>query len=163
MDSPPLRLDEELGTWDPAWPDADVIVLPGFPGRKQPADERVQNPYPDTTLDMVKILRSNDRTVEHAVERSERQEISLNAAECWVPILVFANDLGAETCVNLLVNAIRQIVGALQLQRTRLHVRFGRQRPDGTVEFFEGHGDGDKVLEAIRLYGEGQAGGENRL
>lgn len=155
MNESVLRIDEELGTWDPAWPDADVVVLPGFPGRRQPADKRVQNPYPDTTLHMVKILRSNDRTVEHVVERSERQEISLNAEECWVPILVFANELGMETCVNLLVHAIRQIVGKLQLPRKMLHVRFGRQRPDGTIEFFEGHGDGDKVLEAIRCLGEG--------
>lgn len=163
MELPARRRVEELGTWNPAWPDADVIVLPGFPGRNQPVDERVQNPYPNTTLDVVKILRSNDRTVEHALERSERQEISLNAAEYWVPILVFAQDLGMETCVNLLGHAIRQIVGAFQLPRTKLHVRFGRQRPDGTVEFFEGHGDGDKVLEAMRCLGEGETGGGNRL
>ena len=106
---------------------------------------------------MVKILRSNGHSVEHAVERSERQEISLNAAECWVPVLVFANDVGVETCVQLLVQAIRRIVGALQLPRTKLHVRFGRQRPDGTVEHFEGHGDGDKVLEAIRCFGDGES------
>jgi len=152
-----LRLDKELGTWDPAWPDADVVVLPGLPGWSQSADDRVQNPYPDTTLNMVKILRSNGHTVEHAFERSKRQEISLNAAECWVPVLVFANDVGVETCVQLLVHAIRQIVGASQPSQTKLHVRFGRQGPDGTVEYFEGHGDGDKVLEAIRCFGDGES------
>ena len=163
MDLPALRLDEELGTWDPAWPDAEVVVLPGLPGWKQPDDDRVQNPYPAPTLDVVKILRSNGLTVEHALEPSERQEISLNAAECWIPVLVFAKDIGLDTCVQLLVHAIRRIVGALQLPRTKLHVRFGRQRPDGTVEYFEGDGDGDKVLEAIRCLGGGEGRNGNRL
>lgn len=157
MEQPALCLDEELGTWDPAWPDAEVVVLPGLPGWNQPVDDRVQNPYPETTLDVVKILRSNDFAVEYAIERSDRQEISLNAAECWIPVLVFVNEVGIETCVTLLVNAIRQIVGALQQPWTRLHVRFGRQQPDGTIEYFEGHGDADKVLEAIRALGVGES------
>ena len=163
MDLPALRLDGELGTWDPVWPDAEVVVLPGLPGWSPAADGRMRNPYPSTTLDIVKILRSNGRSVEHALERGERQEISLNAAECWVPVLVFANDVGIETCVTLLVNAIRQIVGALQLPGTKLHVRFGRQRPDGTIVYFEGHGDGDRVLEAIRCLGESEGGNGGRL
>ena len=163
MELPELRRVEESGRWNPAWPAADVVVLPGLPGWSGTANDRVQNPYPETTLDMVKFLRSNGRTVEHALERGERQEVSLNAAEFWVPVLVFANDLGIETSVKLLVLAIRQIMGALQLSRTKLHVRFGRQRPDGTVEYFEGHGDADKVLEAIRCLGEGESKRGNRL
>ena len=130
------------------------MVLPGLPGWSQSADDRVQNPYPDTTLNMVEILRSNGHTVEHAFERSKRQEISLNAAECWVPVLVFANDVGVETCVQCSA-AIRHFVG-----RRAIADETAVRRPpglDGTVEYFEGHGDGDKVLEAIRCFGDGES------
>ena len=35
-------------------------------------------------------------------------------------------------------------------KEARLHVRLGKTQPDGTVSFLEAHGDGEKVLEAIR-------------
>ena len=162
MELPALRRVEESGRWNPAWPDADVVVLPGLPGWSGTAHDRVQNPYPETTVDTVNILRSHGCTVEHALERGERQEISLNAAEFWVPVLVFAAELGIEATVDLLMHAIRQIVGTLQLPRQKLHLRFGQQRPDGTVDYLEVHGDADKVIEAICCLREGEGGRGNR-
>jgi hypothetical protein len=82
--------------------------------------------------------------------------VSLNAAEYWVPVLV--SEVGANTTGDLLATAITPLFGAGLLRRSRLHVRYGHQRPDGTVDFFEAHGDAEKVIEAIRAQGSKRDG-----
>lgn len=151
MGTSELRLIDEQSPADPTWPVADVVVLAGLPGWRHSGDDaRLTNPVPTTTTDMVKVLRSAGLTVEHAVARGDRQEVSLNAAEYWVPVLVFAVDVGANTAGDLLADAISKLFGRPLLRRSRLHVRYGQQRPDGSVDFFEAHGDAEKVIEAIR-------------
>lgn len=158
MDTSDFRLTEEQRAGEPTWPVADVVVLPGLPGwRYSGDDDRLTNPIPTTTTDIVKVLRSDGLTVEHAVQRGDRQEVSLNAAEYWVPVMVFAVDVGANTAGDLLAAAITRLFGRPLLRRSRLHVRYGQRRPGGSVDFFEAHGDAEKVIEAIRA--RGSAGG----
>ena len=159
MESSVLRVTEESSNWVPTWPDADVVIIPGIPGWSYPADEdKLQSPYPTTTIDMAKILRSEGLTVEHALPRGERQEISLKAAEYWLPVLVFSEAVNTTDdlplAVDLLIGAITKLLGALLLRRPRLNVRFGQGQPDGTVDFFEAHGDADSVFTAMRTYEE---------
>ncbi len=150
-----LRTAEETLREDRSWPNADVVVLPGLTGwTYSKDDEELLNPYPTTTTDMVKTLRAKGLKVEHAIPRENRQEVSLNAAEYWVPVLVFAADVAANTSGEVLAAAVMKLFGASSLRRSRLHVRFGQTRPDGTVDFFEAHGDAEKVLEAVRTHGK---------
>lgn len=155
MESSKLRVIEESSSWDPTWPDADVVIIPGIPGWSYPDDkDELRNPYPTTTTDIAKMLRLEGLTVEHALARSERQEIGLKAAEWWLPVLVFAVDVAANTSGTLLAAAVTRLFGPLALRRSRLHVRFGQHQRGGTVNYFEAHGEADKVLTAMRTYGE---------
>jgi hypothetical protein len=159
VDPVDVRMVEERSAAEPGWPVADVVVLPGLPGWHYSGDDdRLTNPFPTTTTDIVKVLRSDGLTVEHIVERDHRQEVSLNAAEYWVPVLVFAADVGANMAGDLLAGAITRLFGAPLRRRSRLHVRYGQQRSDGSVDFFEAHGDAEKVIEAIRAHANKRGG-----
>ena len=155
MDSLALQTTEDSRAWDPAWPTADIVIVPGLPGKySQSDDDRLQNPYPTTSTDIAKILRQDGLAVEYAVERSERQEVSLMGAEYWLPILFFALDCANRTPTEILLAAIERLFGSGLPSRSRLHVAFGQQRADGSVHYFEAHGKGSEVIEAIRAHGE---------
>ena len=145
----------ESSEWDPTWPDADIIVLPGIPGWAAPnADQDVPNPHPASTTDFVKVLSGAGFNVQYITDRSDRSPISINAAEFWVPVLVFA--LQDATCVpsDILIAAIRQVLGPLFSEQSRLHVRFKQENIDGAVHEFESHGRAKDVLNAMRVFGE---------
>lgn len=148
-----LRSTGDTGEWDPTWPAAEVVVLPGLPGWF-PNDNQIRHPFPNTTTDVVKVLRGQGLSVEHVVAREGRQIIALKAAEYWLPILVFSYEVAVNVSAELLAGVITQLFGAVQLRRDRLHVRYGHRLPDGTVSYFEAHGPGDEVVKAIRAHGK---------
>jgi len=155
MNSSTLQVIEDMRPWDPSWPDADIVILPGLPGwSHRPDDQRIQNPYPTTTTDIAKILQRDGFAVEYSVERSERQDVVLQAAEYWLPILFFAVDCATRTPIDAFLAAIDRLFRSAIVSGARLNVAFGQQRADGSVHYFEARGKGSEVIEAIRAFGE---------
>ena len=153
--SPQPDATMESPEWDPTWPNADIIVLPGIPGWTGPnANQDVPNPHPAPTTDFVKVLSGAGFDVQYITARNDRSVISINAAESWVPILAFALQDAACVPSEILIAAIRQVFGSWLSDQSRLHVRFKQKNLDGTVHEFESHGRAKDVLDAMRTFGE---------
>jgi hypothetical protein len=108
---------------------------------------------PSETLDIVKILREGGLSIDFAVSREDRVEVSINAAELWAPIIVFTTEALASGAGQLFASAIRDRVGLDRIGRAVLHVKTGRlETKNAEVEWFEGHGNGEDVLQALELF-----------
>lgn len=126
----------------------DVTVQPGLPGRADPegVDGGV---YPNTTTDIVKLLREQDLRVEYVQTRDQRSTLTLKAAEWWIPILVFAYQVDISLCGTLLANAVAELFPDRE-PKPILHVKCGRETADQQIDWFEADGPSDKVIEALR-------------
>lgn len=140
----------------------DVLVLPGFPDREVALNE-AGNPYPSTTIDVVKRLRQLGLTVEFTESREQRLEVALKASELWIPVLQVAQ----QVFINL---GVWQLIKAFELRSTArsasagediagesdraeaplLHVRMAVVREDGReTRWIEVDGSPDDVVRVI--------------
>jgi len=131
---------------------ADVLVLAGVPGTDAATSADELGRYPTMTSDAVKILREHDLNVEYAHPKDRRVHDIRKGAETWIPVLLFAQSVLASAAGQLLAEMILELVGGRdKLPRARLHVRCGFET-DGETRWFEAHGDGSDVLEALREF-----------
>lgn len=148
--------------WDPAWPKADIVVVPGIPGwAGSGADHGVENPYPSSTSDFVKALRLEGFRVQYTVSRGDRSPVSINAADLWVPVLIFALQDVAQVPSEVLSATILNVFGRWISDDSRLHVHFMQQGADGAIHEFESNGRSSDVLRAMRVFGEMHKTGED--
>ena len=141
--------------WDSTWPEADIVVLPGVPGWADPgADYDVTNPYPSSTSDFVKVLRLEGFCVQYTVSRGDRSPVSINAADIWVPVLVFALQELVQVPSEILIAAILRVFGKRISDDSRLHVHFMQKSPDGNIHEFKSDGQARDVLRAMQVFGE---------
>lgn len=147
--------DAPAPEWDPAWPEADILVVPGIPGWADTgADRGVENPYPSSTSDFVKEFRLEGFRVQHTVSRGDRSPVSINAADLWVPVLIFALQDVAQVPSELLSTAILKVFGRWLSDDSRLHVRFMQKGADGTIHEFKADGRASDVLRAMQVFGD---------
>jgi hypothetical protein len=131
---------------------SNVLVIPGVPG----IFDRVETgewAYPDSTDDVIKLLREVGLTVDYSVPRSERVQVSHNAADFWLPVLLFVQQTSWDAIVSYVTNVLTILIGPLDVSNRRLHVKVGTKYPDGTDQYFEGSGKAKDVLAAMRQAG----------
>lgn len=151
----PVSTTSNMRGWDPSWPAADIVVLPGLPGWRGPGSDRdIANPYPSSTPDFVKALCNEGLHIQYTVSRDDRSTISLKSAELWVPILVFALQDMTQVPSEILTTAILKVFGRWLSDDSRLHVHFMQKNADGSTHEFKANGKAREVLQAIRLFGE---------
>lgn len=142
------------GRFDPAWPSADVVVLPGFPdAASTPQDGHEPAVYPSSATDVVKILRAEGLDVAYAVDRSERRLMSKNAAEHWLPVVVALTEFGANTLTSVLASHIAEFIVSPFERSSKLHVRCGKSTSDGDISYFSASGPPEVVLDALKEFG----------
>ena len=135
----------------PAWPDgADVVVVPGLPGRRWPDGDEVT--YPVDAVDFVKLAREAGLSPTYA--RADRPSyVDLKAAEHWLPVFVVAEEAVAAGAGTIIADVIKRLIRWPTTRRTLLHVRLGRVKTDDAeVEFLEAAGDAEDVLEAVERF-----------
>ena len=86
---------------------SSVAVLPGVPNMGGLTVDDGIVPFPDTTVDFVKILRAHGLNVEFTVAREDRRYVGHKAFELWLPILEFSRDVFIAIGGGLLVEAIK--------------------------------------------------------
>ena len=154
MASRSAQSEQYTGKLDGTWPDADIVVLPGFPDDSAPIEEALSKTnYPSTSTDVVKLLRAEGLSVDYAVERSERQLVSKNAAEHWLPIVIAVSEFGANTLTSALASIIAEQIVAIFGGGSKLHVHCGIKEADGSYRFIKASGPPEAVVEAVEAFG----------
>ena len=136
----------------------DVAVVAGLAGWGETVPGSETPALPNTTPDVIKLLREQGLQVEMAVDRNQASEVSLNNADLWVPVVIFAADVAAGGGGSLLADALRHLVPLPRRRSTNLHVRFGTETRKGKVSWFEAHGPAQDVLDAIERHRDSDDG-----
>ena len=130
---------------------ADVLVLPGIPGKRERLDDG-RGAYPASTVDIIKLLREKGVTVDYVEPPDRRAELTYHAADIWLPVLLWTSDAIANGAGSLFAHAIIQLLGPRRAERSVLHVRCGRQTGEGDIRWFEADGPGADVLKVLREF-----------
>ena len=85
---------------------AVVRFLPGVPGLGLAPEVRNANAYPDTAIDLLKVMRSYGADVEFSQPRDQRVDVSHRDADIWLPIVSFVGDAGLNVSLGILASAI---------------------------------------------------------
>lgn len=153
-------------------PPPDVTVLPGVPNMDGLTVDDGVVPFPDTTTDVVKLLRQRGISVEYSVPRDQRTYVGHKAFELWLPILEFTRDLliGIEggLLVELLMSYVQPAADSStpeDLEQSDeevgeprdtapaiLHVEWHVAKPDGERETFVANGSMPDVLDALARF-----------
>ena len=145
--------EQYTGELNGTWPDADIVVLPGFPDDSAQIEMSLsETNYPSTATDVVKLLRAEGLSVEYAVKRSERQLVSKNAAEHWLPIVIAVSEFGANTLTSALASIIAEQIVAIFGGGSKLHVHCGVKEADGSYRFIKASGPPEAVIEAMESF-----------
>ena len=130
---------------------ADVVVLPGVPGKVERLDDG-RGAYPASTVDIMKLLREQGLAVEYVESPNRRAELTYHAADIWLPVLLWTSDAVANGAGSLFSHVIIQLFGQRRAERSILHIRCGRQTAEGDIRWFEADGPGSEVLKALREF-----------
>jgi Flp pilus assembly protein TadD len=130
---------------------ANVLVLPGIPGKNERLDDG-RGAYPASTVDIMKLLREQGVTVDYAEPADRRAELTYHAADVWLPVLLWTADALANGAGSLFAHVILQLLGPRRAERSVLHVKCGRQTREGDIRWFEAHGPGADLLKALRKF-----------
>jgi len=130
-----------------------VLIRAGIPDMGIEELESGNFAYPVTTTDFAKILRENGFDVSYDHPREKRLPVSLNAAETWLPILVFAADVLKDVPSNLIASMILNYFAPKGgIESKHIHVEIHVVRPDGTEGEFKGSGHGPEVVKSIDAF-----------
>jgi len=146
---------------------AALALLPGcatvrhwFHGRHAAdnADTQTAVPhdhYPSSTTDVIKVLCEADLNIDYADRATHRAEVAQKAADWWLPVIVFLEPAAAHLAGALMAEAILSLLGRRRADHSLLHVKVGKIEKSGTrIEWFEAHGNGHDVLEALKTFGD---------
>ena len=131
----------------------DVLVLPGIPGNRERLDDG-RGAYPDTTVDVVKLLREQGISVDYAEAADRRAELTYKADDVWLPVLLWTSDALANGGGSLFAHVIIQLLGQHRAERKVLHVECKWETRDGDKGSFKAEGLGADVLKALREFGK---------
>ncbi len=128
-----------------------VLVCPGLPrDLSKPTD--VQVVYPDTTTDMVKILRARGYRVAFVDPDAAKTLVGHKAVDVWLPILEFGSALIATAGGEVLATLILDYFKARHSSTPVAHISWHVTMPDGQSEAFEYDGPSDQAAESARVF-----------
>lgn len=131
-----------------------VSIRSGVPGLGKVTPDAEHEPYPTSTIDVVKILREKGYDVSFDLEEEDRQYAGHFAADVWLPILEIAGSLLLGIAGNLMSQIIIDYIGEAEARRSVLHVEYIITRADGSSETFRADGTGEHVLRALDEFEE---------
>jgi hypothetical protein len=119
-----------------------------------PGDGR--RPYPETTVDIVKILREADITVEFDDQPSERAYVGHKALEVWLPILEISGNyllgISGGLMTWLITEYLTKQTGNTQDDEAIIHVTYRVLDDDGRPHEITLRGPKTDVCEALNEF-----------
>jgi hypothetical protein len=128
-----------------------ILVLPRVPGKRERLEDG-RGAYPSTTIDVIKLFREEGIRVDQAESDDRRAELTYHGAEVWLPVVLWTSDALANGAGSLFAHVIIQLLGQREAERSVLHVKFGRKTRTGDERWFEAHGPGKDVINALREF-----------
>ena len=129
---------------------APVRVLAGLP-RSLTTPDGVDVVYPDTTIDMIKVMREVGLNVEFADPEAARTLVGHKAFDVWLPILEFSSTLLGGTASILLANLIQRYFDNRDAVPVA-HISWRVGMSDGSYEEFDFDGPSDLAVEAATVF-----------
>jgi hypothetical protein len=108
--------------------------------------------YPDSTTDVVKLLRELKFEVTYDERPESRSLVAHNAADFWMPVLAFTDQMSWSVIGGVLANLLTSLLGNAKASRAQLHLKVGRTGRDGETSYFEGSGPASQVLKALENF-----------
>jgi hypothetical protein len=132
-------------------PVGQVLICAGVPGKPELTVEHGK-PYPSTTTDVAKLLAEQGFDVAFEDERDQRSYTSFYAAEVWLPVLQFGEQVLNNGLGTVLGALLLGLVGDKKPKNTILHVEFRVERHKGSKNTFKASGKADDVLKAMETF-----------
>ncbi|WP_157062967.1 hypothetical protein [Actinopolyspora mortivallis] len=126
-----------------------IRFLPGIPGGSA---EPATNPYPDTALDLMKVMRTHGADVDYSHPPEDRADVAYRSADVWLPVMAFLGSSGLSVGLNILASSIYDLwVRHRQPDRPNPNLHIELQYNDATGERqVRLDGSPDHVIQAIR-------------
>lgn len=128
--------------------ESQVLICAGVPWIPTLAVEGGR-PYPDTAIDLAKLIRERGLTVSFEDERERRKYVEHKVADVFLPILQVTRDVLVGISGGLFAMLIADLLGVEGAKKSILHVEYRIVDSDGSVEEFKAVGAGEEVLEAL--------------
>ena len=128
-----------------------VRVQPGVPGLIERL-ESGNGAYPDSTTDIVKLLRVAEFDVLYDEPPESRSIVAHNAADFWMPVLTFTVTFSWSVIAGIVGNLLTSLLGKDRVSRSQLHIKVGRTNEIGETSYFEGSGPAPDVLRALEMF-----------
>lgn len=126
--------------------------MAGVPGMPDLRVDGNRVPYPDSTTDFVKVLRSLGFDPQFREPREDRRYVGHKALEVWLPILQIAQEILVSANADLLVGIIRSYFGGRIPDEGILHVDWRISTAEGHDEEFTANGPADEVVKALGIF-----------
>lgn len=131
-----------------------ITICAGMPSLPGYTVDSGKFPYPDTTIDVAKVIAAHGITVSYEHDRENRQYASLNAADIWLPILQVTHELLIALGAHVLAEIIMGTLGSERANNGQLHFEYRVTDREGELQYLKIDGKGEDVLTAITLFGK---------
>jgi hypothetical protein len=128
--------------------ESQVLICAGIPGKPGLTVEGGK-PYPETAVDLAKVIREHGLTVSFEDERQERKYVEHKAADVFLPIIQVAIDILTGISSGFFTMFIADLLGLDKAEKSILHVEYRIADRRGNVEEFKANGPGKEVMEAL--------------
>jgi hypothetical protein len=128
--------------------ESQIVICAGIPGKPGLAVEGGK-PYPDTAIDMAKVIREHGLTVSFEDDREKRKYVEHKATDVWLPILQVTIDILTGISSGLFTMLIADLLGADKAEKSILYVEYRVTDRRGKVQEFKAEGPGKEVMEAV--------------
>lgn len=128
--------------------ESQILICAGIPGNPNLKVEGGR-PYPETAIDLAKVIRERGLTVSFEDERDHRKYVEHKAADVFLPILQVASSVLEGISGGLFTMVIAALLGADEAKESILHVEYRIADSDGNIEEFKAVGPGEQVLETL--------------
>lgn len=128
--------------------DSEILICAGIPDKPGLVVEGGR-PYPETAIDVAKVIRERGLTVSFEDERDHRKYVEHKAADVFLPILQVVVGVLEGISGGLFTMIIADLLGPEEAKESFLHVEYRIADSDGNMEEFKAAGPGEQVLEAL--------------
>ncbi len=130
----------------------EIRILRGIPGMAELEVNAQRSIYPDTAIDLAKVIRQDGYAVVFEDPEDRRMFVSHKAADIWLPIIQVSSDLLVGISGGLFTALILDLLGKKDTEESILHVEYEVVDKKGNRRRLRSDGPGPDVIKAIAQF-----------